>query len=128
MCARARGSPGVARVEVRFTYLFRHNEFHAWSAANHAKVITGTQITGRARVRLAARAKSAGNNPFLFLLIWFAKMFNILSPELYLIVWKFRYLISKFLHSLARLKFIQLNTLPCIYTGNSIDEKKIEKI
>lgn len=34
---------------VRFTYLFRHNEFHAWSAANHAKVITGTQITGRVR-------------------------------------------------------------------------------
>jgi len=34
-------------VWVRFTYLFRHNEFHAWSAANHAKVITGTQITGR---------------------------------------------------------------------------------
>jgi len=33
---------------VRFTYLFRHNEFHAWSAANHAKVITGTQITVRA--------------------------------------------------------------------------------
>ena len=30
----------------RFTYLFQHNEFHAWSAANHAKVITGTQITG----------------------------------------------------------------------------------
>lgn len=30
----------------RFTYLFRHNEFHAWSVANHAKVITGTQITG----------------------------------------------------------------------------------
>lgn len=38
-----------ACVWVRFTYLFRHNEFHAWSAANHAKVITGTQITGRVR-------------------------------------------------------------------------------
>ena len=40
----------------RFTYLFQHNEFHAWSAANHAKVITGTQITGGSCVKMNVSA------------------------------------------------------------------------
>lgn len=40
----------------RFTYLFQHNEFHAWSAANHAKVITGTQITAASRVKMNVSA------------------------------------------------------------------------
>lgn len=36
--------------------MFQHNEFHAWSAANHAKVITGTQITGGSCVKMNVSA------------------------------------------------------------------------
>lgn len=36
--------------------MFQHNEFHAWSAANHAKVITGTQITAASRVKMNVSA------------------------------------------------------------------------